>query len=114
MNQDREVWLSEILSRLLPDGARTLTLDEVGDAMGERAVGSDEVELLLSALEQAGATIVQAGGEGLPELLRRVLASAREIRGLGGSPSPTSISAHSGISVRAVRVALLYADVIKG
>lgn len=103
-----------MLARLLPDGARTLTLDEVGEAIGDRATGADEVELLLSALERAGATIVEASGEGLPELLRRVLVSAREIRGLGGNPSPTSISAHSGISVRAVRVALLYADVIKG
>ena len=114
MSRDPKIWLKEILASLLPDGARTLTLDEVGEAIGERAVGSDEVELLLSALEQAGATIVESSGEGLPQLLRRVLAAAREIRALGGSPSPTSISAHSGISVRAVRVALLYADVIKG
>lgn len=102
------------VARLLPDGARTLTLDEVGEAIGDRTVSSVEVELLLSELERAGATIVESGGEDLPQLLRRVLAAAREIKAFGGSPNPTSISARSGISVRAVRVALLYADVLKG
>lgn len=111
---DDATWLGEILSALLPDGARTVTLDEVGEALGTRVVGSAEVELLLTALEGAGATIVEPGGEGLPDLLRRVLVAAREIRLFGGTPSPTSIAERSGISVRAVRVALLYADVIKG
>jgi hypothetical protein len=82
--------------------------------LGGRSVDSDDVERLLNALERAGATIVESDGAGLVDLLRRVLLAAREIRGLGGTPSPTSISARTGISVRAVRVALLYADVIKG
>lgn len=114
MISDSETWVDEVLRLLLPDGARTLTLDEVGEAIGGRAVGSAEVEQLLLALENAGATIAESGGAGLPDLLRRVLTAAREIRGLGGTPSPLSISERSGISVRAVRVALLYADVIKG
>ncbi len=107
-------WVAELVAALLVEGPRTLTLDEVGEAIGDRPVGSDEVERLLQALENAGATIVQPGGEGLVQLLHRVLAAAREIRTEGRSPSPTAISQRSGMSVRAVRVALLYADVIKG
>lgn len=107
-------WVAKVVAVLLFDGPRTLTLDEVGEAIGNRPVGSEDVELLLQALERAGATIAPPGGEGLVDLLRRVLVTARELRTSGETPTPTAISDKSGIPVRAVRVALLYADVIKG
>ena len=114
MADSTEEWIAQMLERLLSDGARALSLDEIGEALGDRAVGADEVELLLGRLEAAGATIVDSGAEGLAPLHKRVIATAHELRAEGERPSPTKIAERSGLSARAVRVALLYADVLKG
>jgi hypothetical protein len=82
--------------------------------IGDRPVGAQEVEQLIVLLEEAGATIVGTGAEDLVSLLRTVIQTAHQIRREGQAPSATSIAARSGLSARAVRVALLYADVLKG
>jgi len=98
---------------LLAGGARTLSLDEVGEALGDRAVGADEVEELLQRLESEGARIDQFVSEGLAPLLKQVIGFGRALREEGQAPSPSLIAERSGLTVREVRVALLYFDVIR-
>jgi hypothetical protein len=107
-------WIEQMVAILLPDGPRAVTLDEVGQAIGEDAVGSAEVEALLDCLESAGATIVESSASGLAPLLKTVIETARELRAEGKRPSPENVAERSGLSARAVRVALLYADVLRG
>ncbi len=114
MRADLESWLNEIEQRLLPEGPRVLSLDEIGEAIGVDSVGSDDVEALLAHLEAAGATIVGTNDEGLAPLLKKVLLTAHRLKAEGERPSPENIAARSGLSPRAIRVALLYADVLKG
>lgn len=114
MGRKIEDVIEELVSELMAGGRRALTLEEIGEKIGHRAFGSAEVEMLFARLEQEGATIGAEEGEGLVLLLQRVIATATELRREGAGPSPTAISERSGLSVRAVRVALLYADVLKG
>lgn len=90
-----------------------LTLDEVGEAVGEMPIGADGVSWLFTQLSASGMS-VQEGPAHLPELLREVLRLARELKDKGVAPSPQNIASASDISERAVRVALLYADVLRG
>ena len=113
MADDSETWIDEVATNLLAGGARSLSLDEVGDALGDRAVGADEVEKLLQRLESHGARIDNFVSEGLAPLLKQVISFARELREQGHNPSPSLIAKTSGLTVREVRVALLYFDVIK-
>ena len=48
--------LEPVLARLLADSeaSRSVTLDEVGEAVGVTAVSTDDVDALLDALERAG------------------------------------------------------------
>lgn len=114
MKPSSEDLVRSLLAELLRDGSRSLTLDQIGEAIGDRSVGSEEVDLLLTRLEEAGVEVVGTGEEGMVSLLREVIRTAHLLRREGAAPTPTSIATRSGISVRAVRVALLYADVLKG
>jgi SOS response regulatory protein OraA/RecX len=106
-------WIEEVALKLLATGARTFTLDEVGEALGERAVGSEEVETLLQRLESEGAQVDSAVSDSLAPLLQKVIRYARELRAQGHAPNPRLIAERGGLSMREVRVALLYFDVIK-
>ncbi len=88
---------------------RSLTLDEVAEAIGELAISSDEIDELLAAVE-AHASVDSAPPVGARDSLTRVLSSARVLKGeLGRAPLPAEIAAHSGLSHESVRLALLYA-----
>lgn len=88
---------------------RSLTLDEVAEAIGDVAISSDEIDELLSEVE-ASAEVESAPALAARESLARVLASARTLKGeLGRAPSPEEIAKHAGLSRDSVRLALLYA-----
>ena len=99
--------------RSIADGlvalGRPLTLDEVAEAIGDLAIGSDEIDELLSELE-AHTRIDSEPKLGARESLGRVLSSARVLKAeLGRAPVPDEIARHSGLSRESVRLALLYA-----
>jgi hypothetical protein len=104
--------ISIILQRLLAPGCRTISLDEIGDAIGAEAISQTEIEALLDALEQAGN---QVGGPSpsIKEHLRAVLREARAIRERSQTPPHArDIALATGLSVSDVRAALLYASVL--
>lgn len=89
--------------------SRTLTLDEVAEAIGELAITSDEIDELLSELE-AKTSIDSDPPLGARESLGRVLSSARALKAeLGRAPAPDELAKHAGLSRESVRLALLYA-----
>jgi hypothetical protein len=100
--------LRRVADDLLARG-RSLTLDEVAEAIGELAISSDEIDELLSEVE-AHAEVDSAPPVAARESLSRVLASARTLKSeLARAPSPDEIAKHSGLSRDSVRLALLYA-----
>lgn len=113
MKRSLEDFLLGMLARLLPSGPRPLTLDEIGDALDGQAVGPAEIEALFLRLTQMGISVTEQDTALVP-LLRQVIATAHALRKEGLSANPSAISERSGLSVRAIRVALLYADVLKG
>lgn len=114
LDDSTDVWIERVVAVLLSSGPRAVTLDEVGEAIGTRAVDAREVELLFACLEERGGSLIEEHDGALVPLLQKVLATARALRQEGEKPSPTKIAKESGLSARAVRVALLYAEVIKG
>lgn len=114
----REEWLVEMLTELLGPGnqqvSRTISLDEIGLAIGEQAVSTDDIEALFVRLESRGARIGDDEEPDLKSLLRRVIQTALALRKEGQRPSPVSIAERSGLSLGAVRVALLYSEVLRG
>lgn len=114
MSLNRAEWLKKMTATLLPDGPRSLTLDEIGEAIATQAVGADLIEALIDHLQSLGAEVRGGADQDLTPLLRHVLTVARELRAEGQGPSLQNISERSGISTRAVKVALLYARVLSG
>jgi hypothetical protein len=114
MALNRAEWLKKMTTALLPDGPRALTLDEIGEVIGTQAVGADLVEALIDHLQSLGAEVRGGEDKDLAPLLRDVLSVARTLRLEGQTLSPQKIAERSGISARAVKVALLYARVLSG
>lgn len=91
-----------------------ITLDAVGEAIGARAIGQDEIDAILSAIEHRGRRVVSdEGGRG--ELhLKSVLAAARTLRSeLGRAPRPDEIAERAGITKSEVQHALALARIIQ-
>ncbi len=111
-------FVRELLAQLLAGSAPgvELSLDAIGDAIGDRAITPDEIGWLFDELEGAGRRV---GGEPNPqggtmtETLGRVLASARTLRPTLGRPARVDeLAAQSGLSEGEVRRALLFARVL--
>ncbi|HEU4407831.1 MAG TPA: sigma-70 domain-containing protein [Polyangiaceae bacterium] len=107
--------IREALGLLLAQSApgAELTLDAVGDALGDRAVTPDEIGWLLDELEAAGRRVGGAPGASALTALNGVLASARALRNELGRPARVDeLAARSGLSEAEVRRALLFARVM--
>jgi uncharacterized protein YidB (DUF937 family) len=105
----------EVLDLLLAGSApgAELTLDAVGDALGDRPVTPDEIGWLLDELEAAGRRVGDAPRASAVAALGDVLASARALRQELGRPARVDeLSARSGLSEGEVRRALLFARVM--
>jgi hypothetical protein len=105
--------LRVILDALVQRQEPALSLDAVAEAIGARAVTPDEIGELIDALESAGKSVA-LDKTSARESLAGVLGSARELkRQLGRSPTSHEIAARSGLSLDAVRLALLFARVLQ-
>ena len=100
MDETKGAFLERMVGVLLPAGPRSITLDEIGDAIGTEAVGADLVEALIDRLQALGAEIAGEEGGDLTGLLREVLGCARLLRNEGLPPSPQNISERRVFSVR--------------
>ena len=99
--------LQEVVDGLLVHHAQEVTLDEIGEALGTLAVTTDEVDAVLSALENAGRAIVGPEGARGAETLRAVLPAVRALAvSLGRKPTLDEIAARVGLPVERVRHAL--------
>lgn len=101
--------LKVIVARLLASSqaSGTVTLDAIGEALGAMAVSMDEIEAVMTALEESGREIVGASGPGAEALLRMVVEAARELRSsLNRRPTADEVARHAGLSVEQTRIAL--------
>jgi hypothetical protein len=92
----------------------TVSLDEVGDALGARAILVTDVERLLFALDLRGVKVNDVDDtRAVPECLAAVLATARQLRHVHGRvPTVSEIAEHAALPERTVRMALLFAQVM--
>jgi hypothetical protein len=105
--------LDEVVRALLARHAESVTLDAIGEAIGARAVSTEDVEAILTALETAGRAVVGPEGARGAETLRRVVPAARELaQSLGRKPTIEEIAAHIGLSAEQVRHALALGSVM--
>jgi len=105
--------LAQVLDDLLRRPERSLSLDSIGDAIGALFVTPDEIGAILDALEGAGRSIAVEQSSAR-QSLAGVLGAARELsRELGRKPTALEIAERSGLSLDAVRTALLFARVLQ-
>lgn len=96
------------------EGSGEVSLDEIGDAIGTRAVSTDEIELVFAALEAHGRRITSPEGGGGEARLGRVVASARALAAEHGRRATIAeIATHSGLTETEVRWALSLAKVMQ-
>jgi hypothetical protein len=89
-----------------------VTLDEVAEALGERASDTAAVSALLDYLESRGVDVDTGPSPDLIQVLRNVLHVARSERSRGVKVQVASIASKLQVEPRLVRVALLYAEVL--
>ena len=117
--------LSRIVERLLSRKTSSVSLDDLGEAVGVLTISTDEIDAMVAALEAAGRSVGAEDGavtrrerneDTAPgeKFLSEVLAAARALRhGLGRSASPAEIAARSGLTLENVRHALALARVMQ-
>lgn len=107
--------LEAIVRALLASSDDAVSIDALGEAIGDRAVTHDEIDAMIAALEAAGRRVVGADGAGEGEArLRAVVAAAKELRAaLGRTPTALEIADKTGLSVDAVKHALSLARVMQ-
>jgi hypothetical protein len=89
-----------------PDG---LTLDELSDELSGKPVSYGDIDELIGALEEAGVDLDGPAPPSGPEELARVLATARALSAeTGKRPTAEEIATRAGMTISAVRRALLF------
>jgi biotin operon repressor len=84
-----------------------VSLDELGDALGTLSVSTDEIGLVMDALEARGLRVEAPAGGGLELHLRSVVLAAGALRAtLTRRPTVREVAEHAGITERDVRHAL--------
>ncbi len=105
-------WVDEVFETLSNGGPRTVSLDEIGEAIGLRFAEPSRIEELFSRLEARGFTIEASATPDLRARLSEVLVTARSLRGSGAPAGVAEIAGALGWSVRETRSVLLYAEVL--
>jgi hypothetical protein len=108
--------LQAIVDALIAKNASSseVTLDAIGEAIGALAVGQDEIERMLDAIEARGCRVVAPTGGGGPARLKKVLDTARAfVTQHGRRPSVDEIVATSGLTRDEVSTALALARVMQ-
>jgi hypothetical protein len=104
--------IAGVLASLLGQSAATstLSLDAIGEALGDRPVSSTEIDWLIGALEEAGRRILGPEGRGGLEALRIVLPAARRLSNEHGkAPTVELLARATELPEREIRRALLLA-----
>lgn len=85
---------------------RTVSLNAIGDALGDRAVSVTEIESLFVALEGAGRQITHDSGIGAEAKLKRVVHAVRALRKSNRQPHLPTVAAQAGLDEADVLSAL--------
>lgn len=108
--------LQSILDALLQASTASgeVRLDELGDAIGARAITSPEIDAMITALETAGRKVVGPAGGAGEDRLKAVVATARTLGPeLGRKPTVAEIAARAGLTADEVRHALALLKVMQ-
>ncbi len=109
--------IEEVVELLLSqsEAGGRVTLDAIGDALGARAVTTEEIDAVVVRLEKAGRIVGEEAQEGAGVArLRKVVETARTLRSeLGRTATPEEIAARAGLDLGAVRHALELAKVMQ-
>lgn len=107
--------LGRIVAELLAtsERSRKVSIDAIGEAFGLSAASSTDVDLVMTALEAKGRSIVApTGGDG-PERLREVLIAAKALQTeLGRAPRADEIATRANMPTDRVWRALAFAKVL--
>jgi hypothetical protein len=91
-----------------------ISLDALGDAIGTLSVSYPEIDLMISALEARGLTVVAPSNPRGEQHLREVLTTARSLsRELGRRPNIAEICERSQLDPEQVKHALMLARVMQ-
>jgi len=91
-----------------------VTLDDVVEAIGDRAVSYDDVAKLFARAEKSGLKIDAPKGGRSEALLAQALTAARALRAKNGQvPSYAEIAAESGMTLSDVEMAMAFARVVQ-
>ncbi|MBX3184498.1 MAG: hypothetical protein KIT72_02490 [Polyangiaceae bacterium] len=104
--------LQIVLTSLVARTEAELSLSQVAEALGDLAVSHEDIDWLIGELEARGFTVDVPGGVGGIEALRRVLSSARALKGQGERATLPRICEHSGLSREAALRGLALARVL--
>lgn len=97
--------LQELLTRHQPTGR--VDLNDIAEVVGLRPISYEEVEHIIDRLEAAGLRVGEPLDTGDVDVLRAVLASARQLASeLGRRPTVGEIALASGLAPHTVRRAL--------
>ncbi len=106
--------LERVVEALLAAHENEISLDDIGEALGDRAASTDEIDAMITALEAKGRTVGTHSGKSGVAMLHTVLAAAREVaRDRGTKPTHAEIAERSGLTVDEVRQALALARVMQ-
>lgn len=105
--------VDQLLAGLSEANKSEIDLDELGDAVGDAPVTTDQIDQLLSTLEERGIRIQENSSADLPALLRAILLAARQLKAAGKSPSRAEIQEATGLSSAALGLGLRYMDVLR-
>jgi hypothetical protein len=108
--------LVAVVDGLLADKApkSAIELDAIGEAIGARAVGSDEIDAILALIERRGHRIVTRAGGGGEATLKTVLTAARVLKSeLGRVPRPAEIAERTKLPLIDVQHALSLARIMQ-
>jgi hypothetical protein len=105
--------LAALCAALLAREEDRLTLDMIAETLGAAQVSTDDIDRLLTLLEEHGRLADEPQHSASAEL-GVTLASARRLRlALKRAPTPEEIAGEANISVSAVRRALLFARMLQ-
>lgn len=108
MNTTLPTSLDEVVRGLLRRHPTAITLDELADAIGDRAVTPPQIAEMMRRLEAEGRVVEQTEVMDLSSMLRDVLAAARDLQRGGRTPTIQTIAARLDVRTTAVHAALLF------
>ena len=98
-----------IIAALLAKFPSDITLDQIGEEIGIRAVTPPQIEAIIDTLEKKGRRVLTPPGGNGEANLKKVLAARREL----GKASVSDLAAHTGLSEEQIRQALELAKVMQ-